>query len=162
MYRKSWFQITALLIAIPVLASAEIPSELTIKDTSGIVRNVTQTEDPMRVEFHVLDASNQPADGAEITLKNEAGGVTLTAVSAAGVVAFESVAPGTWTVASLSPSITFTDIVISAAGTADVTGSGAALGPVLAAGGGIVAAGAGAFAIYDAVQDDEQDMTPHS
>lgn len=130
MKTKRWCKIFSVLaVLFPLAALAEL-NEIVIRDTSGVARHVAQLTDQEAgtVEFHISDASGQPADGAEITLKNDTTGKTLTAVSANGVVLFEGVEPGSWVVASVSPNITFTDILVSA-GAAAAAETGMALVP---------------------------------
>ncbi len=137
---------------VPV-ASAEIQtSTLEIRDTSGVTRNVSDVETAGDVEFSLEDQSGMPAQGAEVTLTNEATGEVLRAVSANGVVKITGVAPGTWVVASTTPGITFTSVTVLSAtavagsfgGTAILgmnipTAIGAGLGTAAAVAGGTVA-----------------------
>ncbi|RIL10169.1 MAG: hypothetical protein DCC75_04960, partial [Proteobacteria bacterium] len=140
----------AATLAAPAIASTpentqvvEPPStpDLTIKDTSGVVRNVTSAEGPSTIEFSLATQSGAPAEGAVVTLKNELTGEVIQAVTSNGTAVFEGVAPGTWVVSSAAADVTFTSIAVTAsAAAAGATGVGLATGfGVLAAAGGTTA-----------------------
>lgn len=149
------------VIFLPAALSAQ-SNELVIRDTAGVVRNVTMAEGNAIVEFHVSDASGQPADGAEITLRNDSTGKSFNAVTANGVVRFEGIEPGPWVVASLSPNVTFTDILVLTAEEAALAGTGMAFGPPLLIG-GAAAAGIGTTAFFISDSDSkDKEMSPSS
>ena len=152
----------AMLLSLAAPALAEF-QEVVIKDTGGIVRSVTEVQDASNVEFTVTDASGMPADGTEISLTNESTGTVLHGVSANGVVVFDKVEAGTWVVASSSPNITFTNILVSATYAAAGLGSGAGLGSsfALLAGGSAAVAGT-TIAIVDANNDKDAELSPSS
>ena len=144
----------ALMWIAPTRLQAQA-SELVIKDTAGVVRSVTQVEGPSNIEFAVADLAGQGADGAEIILKNEATGEELRGVSSAGVVIFNDVPPGVWIVASNTPNITFTSILVSASATLASSGAAGTAAVVLL--GGSAVAGA-TVAIVEASDDDGDDV----
>ncbi len=148
-----------LLPLIMLVAAAPAMAELTeivVKDTAGVVRSVTEVEEPSNIEFTITDASGMPADGAQISIRNEATGTELQAVSANGVVVFDKIEPGTWIVSSVSPDITFTNILVTA-GYAAAGMGGAGIGGTLAlvAGGGAAIAGT-TIAIVEANRNDKE------
>lgn len=159
--------------AFPVLflacLSFQIPAaygaatELTIKDTSGVVRNVTQMEGTGSVTFNLTNAAGMPADGAEVTLVNELTGAKLTAVAANGTVVFDGVEAGVWIVSTSAADITFTGVLVTAGAAMAGTVGGASLGPVIAAvaGGSAVVAGAGA-AVAKIDDDHKHELSPSS
>lgn len=135
-------------------------SDLIVQDTSGVTRAASDVGNEGSVQFQVTDAAGSALDGAEVTLKNAVTGEAFSAVSTNGVVAFENLAPGTWTVASATPGVTFANVTISsmsaigggiaagtAGGLAGLSGTTLAVGGVAVAGaataGGIVAANSG-------------------
>ena len=134
-------------------------SELIIKDTSGVVRNVTQVEGEAAVEFRVADSNNMPADAAQIILRNLDTGEILTAESKQGVVVFDGVGPGTWEVSSASSAIIFDGITVTAASSFLAGGS---LATGLGALAGFGALTGATIAIANATEGDPGDDGPLS
>ena len=122
-----------------------------MKDTSGYTRAVSQVEDFGSVEFDLIDATGQSADGVEVTLTNTATGESVSAISANGTVVFEGVEAGSWTVASSVPEVTFTNVAIgNSVSAATLGGTALGAGAISAgsiAGGGGVAAGTAAVGV---------------
>lgn len=142
-------------------AYAEV-GDIVIQDTGGATRNTTSVEDFGKVEFTLTDAGGTPAEGAQITLTNTLSGETLTAMSVNGVATFENVAPGVWTVASSSSSITFTGVVVTSSALAGTAVAGIAAAPILV-GGGIAGTAATGIALAASNSDDnDSDDTPLS
>jgi hypothetical protein len=109
------------------MANSAEPAQIEVRDTAGVTRSVSSVEVAGDVEFSLVDQSGMPAEGAEITLTNEATGEVLRAVSANGVVRFTGVAPGIWTVASTVNQITFTAVTITGSTAVAGTFGGTAL-----------------------------------
>ncbi|WKZ56958.1 MAG: hypothetical protein QY326_09515 [Bdellovibrionota bacterium] len=148
-----------LLLAIPSIALSD---EISIRDTSGTVRSVAEVADGGNVEFTLTDAHGKPADGVAVTLTDESGD-SDDEIAVGGLVLFEGLSPGIYTVSTTAPGITFTNIAISstalvAGGTlgAGAAASGAGLSAgAIGVGGAVVAAGAaGAIAVSDDDSDD--------
>ena len=154
-------------VLLPFSAFANT-EQMVIKDTSGITRNMSEVEAAGDIKFELVDASGQPANGAEVTLTNAATGEVITGVSANGVVVFQGVAPGVWTVASTTPSVTFMSIgVTSGAAVAGAVGGTTVLGmsipTAIGAGvaGSLAVAGA-SVAIVEAQDNSDDGETPLS
>lgn len=160
-----------LLSAFPLSAAAQ--EEITIQDTQGFTRAVSEVDRSGDVSFDLINRDGVPPDGVEVTLANAATGETLTAVSASGAVVFHSISPGVWTVATTVPGITFTNAAVTAAGAmgAAAGGTAAAVGlggfggaaagtTAVVVGGGVVAAGATAIAVANADDDDDDPISP--
>lgn len=113
---------------------------LVITDSSGVERARTDVEETAKIEFSLTDSSGAPAQGAEITLTNALTKDVISTTSVDGVAAFEGVAPGSWTVASITPGITFTDINLGAL-TALTTTTLGTLSAATVAGGAVVVGG---------------------
>ncbi len=94
------------------VSQAFAQTDLTIQDTSGFTRSVADVGTSGKVEFVIADASAAPADGVEITLTNSSTHEVITARSVNGVVTFDNVAPGVWTVSTTTVGITFTSVTI--------------------------------------------------
>ena len=148
------------------ISFAEIPTEeITIKDTSGFTRAVSQVDGLGNVEFNLLDAAGTPAEGIEVTLTAVESAETISAVAVNGSVVFESVPPGIWTVASSIPEVTFTNVAIGssaalvpAAGAAGFAGLGGLSTGTVAAG-GVAVAGATTAAVASSRSDDSDEPT---
>jgi len=138
-----------LALALSLFTTSAFASEnledLTIKDTSGFTRAVSQVDGIGSVEFNIVDAAGLPADAVEVSLTNAATGSTLNAVAANGTVIFDGVSSGVWTVASTSTEVTFTNVAITS-GSA-VLGGGATVAAGLGSLGGGAAAAAGAVGV---------------
>ncbi len=159
--------IAAACTLLPYSAFAKT-EQMIIKDTGGITRNMSEVETAGDIKFELVDSSGQPANGAEVTLTNEATGEVITGVSANGVVVFQGVAPGVWTVASVTPSVTFMSIGVT--GTTAVAGAvggttvlGMSIPTAIGAGvaGSLAIAGA-SVAIVEAQDDSDDGKTPLS
>lgn len=158
----SRISLTALLVLAAIPARAE-NAGIVIQDSGGIPRGSSPVEGLGRVDFAVVDAAGQPAEGAVVTLTNTVTGETLTASSVSGMVSFDNIAAGTWTVASSSPGLTFTNVSILAvsAGAAGTTlAAGTALG-IIGTGGAATAVG---FGIHDVTsgKNNSTDLSPSS
>ena len=155
------FVVALLLFAQEVSAAL---NEITIKDTAGVTRNVTQADQPGPVTFSLTNAAGMPADGVEVSLSNELTGDVLHAVSANGSVVFENVAPGTWVVSTNAADITFTSIMVGVGTGMAAAGGGAALAGPLAiiAGGGAAVTGASVAISKAADDDDDDELSPSS
>ena len=162
----------ALPAAVLLLACVVYADDITIKDTAGYTRASSTIGQQSDIQFDVIDSSGAPADGVVITLTDSAG-TELTATAVGGVVIFEGVGAGIYTVASAVPGITFTNVTIAeglaaalaassgvAAGSAALTSglSSAAIGTAAA---GVAVAGAATVAITEA-SDDSDDGKPLS
>ena len=148
----------------PGYAQAE-SRQIVVKDTGGITRNMSEVDTAGDLKFELVDASGQPANGAEVTITNEATGEVISGVSVNGVVVFQGVAPGVWTVASTTPSITFMSIGVTGATAVAVTvGGTTVLGMTIptAIGAGVVGsrAIAGASIAIVEAQDNSDDGEP--
>jgi len=145
--------------AAPVLAAGG--GVLIIKDATGVERAHNEVTEVGKVEFSLTDASGAPAQNAEITLTNAATGDVITTQAVNGVAAFEGIAPGTWTVASITPGITFTDISLGGASAATVGGfSAISLSTAAVAGGAVAVTGATVGIV--ALTDDSKKNDPIS
>ncbi|MCB0353019.1 MAG: hypothetical protein KDD64_05815 [Bdellovibrionales bacterium] len=130
-------------------------AEITIKDTAGFTRAVSQVEGVGIVEFDLVDAAGLPADGVEVTLTNTVTGESLTVASVNGTATFQGVQSGVWTVASSVSQVTFTNVAIGA-GAPLVAGGGLIGGTAASVIGGTAAVG-GATAIAVTQIDDNND-----
>ncbi|MBX7138992.1 MAG: hypothetical protein K1X83_13545 [Oligoflexia bacterium] len=149
--------LATIVLASTVLAES---SEIVVNDTSGVTRAVFDASKQGQLEFQLLDAAGNPADGIEVTLTNAATSETLTATSVGGTVTFDAIAPGTWTVASGIDGVTFTNIAFNAAGAAALTGS---VVPAVVGIGGLAAAGTAAVAITNSSDSTDSDpLSPAS
>ena len=145
-------------------ARAEV-GDIVIQDTGGLTRNTTSVEDFGKIEFSLADAAGVPAEGAEISLTNSLTGEVLTTVSSNGLATFEAVAPGVWTVASASPTVTFTGVIVTSSALAGTAVAGAAgLAPLVIGGGAAAAAttGIAVAASDDGSDSDEDPLSPFS
>lgn len=139
------FTSTFLLAALCAIPAAALDQQIIIQDSSGVPRSTSLVDGLGRVDFALVDEAGNPVDGAVVTLTNAATGETLSASTRLGLVTFDNIAPGTWTVASTTPGVTFTNVSILAvsAGAAGTTiAAGTAL-QVLSAGGAATAVGIG-------------------
>ena len=142
--------------------------QIVIKDTGGVTRNMSEVETAGDVKFELVDASGQPANGAEVTLTNAATGEVISGISVNGTVVFQGVAPGVWTVASVTPNVTF--MGISVAGATAVAGAvggttvfGLSIPAAIGVGvGGSLAIAGASVAIVEAQDDDDDGKTPLS
>ena len=141
-------------------------NQITIQDTAGFTRAVAEVGVSGRVEFALTDEHSKPADAIEVTLTNTASGETLTAKSVNGVVTFENVAPGVWTVSTPVSGITFTNVALLADSTRLLAGQlatqfAAQYGPAML---GVGAASVGTIALVDSLSDDddEKPLSPAS
>jgi hypothetical protein len=141
-----------------VLVSPVHAAEVTIQDTSGFTRAVSEVQGSGSVQFDLVGSGGAAADGVPVTLTNSATGEVLTATSVNGVVVFDGVTPGVWTVATTSPGVTFTSVsVLGAVGTGGGITAGALI-PAVAVGG----AGAAAAIAISNDSDDNNEMSPSS
>jgi len=131
--------------------------ELTIQDSSGFTRAAEDVQGSARVEFNVAGDTGAPASDVEVTLTSSTGEV-IRAVANNGIVIFDSVAPGTWTVATNAPGIIFTNVAITGGVVAAGTAGGLALGAAA------LGVGGGTLAIIAANDDDDEgdEMSPAS
>ncbi len=136
----------------PVLADSRT---LIINDSSGVERARTAVDEAAKIEFSLTDSAGAPAQGAEITLTNTLTNEVITTTSVDGIAAFEGVAPGSWTVASITPGITFTDINLGALTALTTTTVGTLTTATVA--GGAVAAGGATWGIASIVDDSNSD-----
>lgn len=148
------FFVTALVTVI-ALSGAHAQS-LTIKDTSGEARFVGELSDLGTIEMEV-SLSGQPAHGTEVYLQNEGTGETVRAVTENGIVRFEGLTAGSWTVSSADPALVFSSISV-VSGTA-VAGIAIGSVPAIVIGGAAIT-GAG-FLIDEATKGDP-DPSPSS
>lgn len=116
--------------------------EVVIQDSSGIERARGELDEVGKIEFSLTDASGAPAQGAEITLTNSISGEIISTQSVDGIAAFQGVAPGSWTVASVTPGITFTEIQVGAVSALAAGGGLGALSATTVAGGAVAVGGA--------------------
>ena len=139
-----------LTLLVPALCLAEA-GEIQIRDTSGFTRAVSEVEDQGSVEFEVMDASGNPAEGVTVTLTNVETGKVLKSSAVSGLVLFDSVSPGIWVVSTTDSAITFTGIVVS---------SGAIAGSSVGAAAAVITAAGGSAAAIAQVGDDRDEDTP--
>ena len=121
-----------LLFGASLVATGSFAQSLLITDCPGFTQAVPSV-DPgslSKVEFTVADAAGKAAEGVEVTLTNTATGEVTTAVAKNGLVAFENVTAGTFSVSSSATGVTV--------GSASITSSVGAV----AAGGAVAGAGA--------------------
>lgn len=138
----------ALCVVAPFIALQSASSaELVIQDVSGIPRSLTEVGEAGQIEFQVAAANGAAAEGAEITLTNTLTGEVLKAASSQGIVTFQGVAPGVWTVASSTAGITFTNVTVipAALAASGIAASGSGL--AIAGGSGITAGTAATGAV---------------
>lgn len=141
-----------------VFANPARADEVTIQDTSGFTRAVSEVQGSGSVQFDLVGSAGAAADGVPVTLTNAATGEVLTATSANGVVVFDGVTPGVWTVATTSPGVTFTSVsVLGAIGTGGGITAGALI-PAVAVGG----AGAAAAVAVSNDSNDDNEISPSS
>ncbi len=149
--------LTFCFLNFALFASAE--SSITIQDTSGFTRAVSEVQHLGKVEFNLVDDTGKPASGFSIQLLNSTTGETLSAEVLNGSAAIEGVSPGVWTVSTSAPGITFTSVTVTglavAGGGATATLSGAAL---IALGGTAVAAGTTIAIVEANDNNDDNDM----
>ncbi len=144
------YLLLALLVALSsTQPHAALAEDIVIQDSSGVPRGTSSVDGLGRVDFAVVDAGGTPAEGAVVTLTNTVTGETLTSTSTAGAVGFENVGAGTWTVASSTPGLTFTNVTILAVSAGAAAGTGIAASTVL----GVIGAGGAATAIGIGVSD---------
>jgi len=140
------------------VTGAALAENLTVQDSSGFTRAAEDVNGSARIEFNLTGANGEPANNVEVTLTTASGEV-IRATAVNGVVVFESVAPGTWTVATATQGITFTNVAI----TGGTVAAGAAGG--LAVGAAVLGVGGGTVAIVAANRDsddDDDDLSPAS
>ncbi len=130
--------VAAVLLAFNV--SAVSADEITIQDTSGFTRASSNVDGKGKVEFSVAALGGSAADGIPVTLTNAATGEILTGTSANGLVAFEGISGGVWTVSTSAQGITFTNVMIIGAATGGGIAGAGALVPALLIGGGATGA----------------------
>lgn len=144
---KSFFisiLITVLFFSLPCFAKFE---QLIIEDTSGVTRAIAEISDKGNVAFSITDKKGVELDNIEILLTNSQSGDTKSVLSKNGLVEFQNLTPGTWTVASTVDGVTFTNVTITA-GAGTIGGAGALAGNaagigILTGGDGVAASGAG-------------------
>lgn len=118
---------------------AVVAEELVIQDSSGFTRAAEEVKGSAKVEFNVTAENGEPASDIEVILTN-ASGETIRATASNGVVVFNSVAPGTWTVSTTTQGVIFTQVAITGGVVAAGTAGGLALGAAaLGVGGGTIA-----------------------
>ncbi len=151
---------------LPCLVTADEISEVTIKDTSGFTRAVSEIDGVGNVEFNLVDEGGTPAEGVEVTLTSAETGEVISAVAVNGAVIFDTVPPGIWTVASAVPEVTFTNVAIgSSAALVPAAGAGAAglsslgVSSSAVAAGGVAAVGAGTAAVASSRSSDSKKPT---
>lgn len=156
-FNKAVLVVTALLVCIMCTTTAQAQDDITILDTSGVVRaqgslaGATDGE----VTMTVIDTNTgmEVPDGTVVTLTPSSGGEPISAVTSGGLVIFTGLPAGSYTVASTS-AITFTSVGIT-------TGAAAAAGGI--AGGTAAVAGlAGAGGITAVALSNNSDSTPLS
>ncbi|RMG39386.1 MAG: carboxypeptidase regulatory-like domain-containing protein [Candidatus Dadabacteria bacterium] len=140
----------------PAMLSAK-QSEIVIKDTSGFTRSTASVEDKGKIIFNLVDSAGKAADGVKVTLTNSLTGESLSAVAANGKVIFSNVAPGTWTVASATPGVTFTNISVLSMAAAGGAISGTTIGLA-----GLGAIGAGSAVAANEASGDGKVLSPAS
>ncbi|MCB0334089.1 MAG: hypothetical protein KDD55_11355 [Bdellovibrionales bacterium] len=164
---RSFIYFLVFTLLSPSFLIAEEISEVTIKDTSGFTRAVSEIDGVGNVEFSLVDEAGTPAEGVEVTLTSAETGEVISAVAVNGAVIFDSVPPGIWTVASAAPEVTFTNVAIGSsaalvpaagAGVASLSSLGVSTGAVAA--GGVAAVGAGAAAVASSRSSDKKPTTP--
>jgi hypothetical protein len=139
--------------SVPTIALGD---NLTIQDSSGFTRAQEEIKSSAKVEFNVTGPNGEPASNVEVTLTTASGEV-IRAVATNGVVVFDAVAPGTWTVATAAQGITFTNVAITGGVVAAGTVGGLALGAAaLGVGGGTIAI------VAASNDDDDNEMSPAS
>lgn len=152
----------ALILAIAATLVDTFPAladDLTIQDTSGFTRAASEVDGPGSVEFSVVAEGGALAEGVPVTLTNAATGEILTATASNGIVTFQGVSPGVWTVATSASGVTFTNVAIASAVAAGGVGATGALVPALAIGG----AGAGAaVAVSNDNDNNDEEISPAS
>lgn len=138
--------------ALLTIFAARTPAaeELTVLDSSGFTRAAEDVNGSARVEFNLAGPDGELANDIEVTLTTASGEV-IRATATNGVVVFDSVAPGTWTVATAAQGITFTSVAI----TGGTVAAGAAGG--LALGAAALGVGGGTIALVAANSDDDDD-----
>lgn len=153
---------TKLLLIAAASICVRLPSsfaaDLTIQDTSGFSRAAAEVDGPGSVEFSVVTEGGALAEGVPVTLSNAATGQILTATASNGIVTFQGVTPGVWTVATTAPGVTFTNVAIASAIAAGGVGATGALVPALAIGG----AGAGAAVAVSNDDNNDEEISPAS
>ena len=134
-------------------------SQISVLDTAGMSRASAEVDGFSSIEFNITDAQGAPGEAIEVTLTNQATGEVLRTASVGGKVVFENVGPGSWTVASATPGVTFTSVNILAAGAATAGASGLGLATGLLVGTGAIAA---ATVVDLTVVDKDVETTPLS
>jgi hypothetical protein len=130
---------------------------LIVQDTSGFTRAAEEVSAPARVEFAVSGPNVEAANGVEVTLTSTSGEV-VRATAVNGVVVFDAVPAGLWTVGTESQGILFTNVAITGGVVATGTVGGVAIGAAA-----VAVAGGGAIAIVSATDDDDdEDLSPAS
>jgi len=151
------------LLSLGLFAALGLPTPfvsaelLTVQDTNGFTRAAEDVNQSARVEFSVTGPNGEAVSGTEVTLTSATGEV-LYATATNGMVVFDSVAPGLWTVGTTSQGIIFTNVAITGGVVAAGTLGGVAIGAAA-----IAAAGGGAVAIASSNDDDDDaDLSPAS
>jgi hypothetical protein len=145
-------------MAAPIARAHAELGDVTIQDVNGFTRAVAQVDGTGKVEFTVNDSNGEALDGAVIILSNSATGETLTSTSVGGIVTFDSVTPGIWTVTSESSGVTFASAIITGAA---VSGFGASTAAATAyTVGGVGAVGAGTAIAIDHAGGNHRDEEP--
>ena len=145
------FAAFSLMAAAPTILRAD--ATVTIQDTSGFTRAVSDVETTGKVEFTLVDTQGAAANGVPVTLTNTATSQTLTVTATQGTATFEGLAPGIWTVSTTAPGITFTNVaVVNAVAAAGIAGAGIGTGALIA--GGTAAAAGTTIAISNSSSGD--------
>ncbi|GEM_PF-6101490 len=135
-----------LLLIIPSLILAE-GGTITVKDTSGFVRAEENISSQFgSIEFSVLNETGEAAEGAIVTITNEATGEIIQTTAENGVALFQNLLPGTYIVSSSEMGLTFTTVAISGGST------GITILPALA---GVAIAGGATVGIVELTDDDD-------
>jgi hypothetical protein len=157
-------RITQLVLLFAVLSLPQISAaqtEVTIQDTSGFVRAVGDVGTSGKVEFALINDQSQPAEDVEVKLTNTATGQVVTGRSVNGIVVFQNLAPGIWTVSTSTPGITFTNVAVVPESSTLIAGQLMnQVGPPLL---GLGAVGGGTIALIEATDDDDDEpLSPAS
>lgn len=145
MNTRTLYLCSALVFSLLISGHEVRAAELIIRDAGGVTRAAGAVSQTASVEFTVTTRQGAPAEGEEIALTNTDTGDALSTLTSGGTARFEGVAPGTWTVTSLSDQVVFNGVTVldeTAAAFGGSTGLGLGL-----SGTGATAAGVGAAAI---------------
>lgn len=121
---------------LSVTPNAVLAEDITIQDTAGFTRATSQVDSSSKVEFTLVNSDGNSPEGVPVTLTNAATGEVLHATSSGGMVVFEGVTPGVWTVSTTSTGITFTNVIVASAIATGGTFAAGALVPALVIAGG--------------------------